>query len=769
MKKLFALVLVLLLLLLCGCSKGYSKYFSEPVDFEYLNGGKELSDLEFYVNIDKEVFEYEPITISVSETFLLKDILDDYEFEYIVPGEPDNKKGKCKYVFESTLTDNPISGTEVFYLDLGENLVSAGVTEIGIYENAVYIFIDVEPCGNPEDFSAEEFDFGPNYLFFTSYDEELVARISELCEKIEERVPASVELSEEEFYAYAKKKLGYTDEQLDKAILAGLPQTLILRPESHGSISSWRVTSDGKYEVGLFWWGAEFKIPYNDGTKDYYFESTFFLPYLKDHENGTFRFIPEFEFDQKEYDYHLIGNECVSFKNGNGIRIYNLTDVSEPSAEIKTEENGERTRVLSSFSYGENLYIFKISQNNLDSYYYDSPLDYTDFYEIDVIGKDGKIVKTINTYVPWKRAYANGGPFDPKDVTTSFQEEGVFKFDIHGNYYEFDTKTETMTQLLPDDVEIFYEKDKNGKFALTKNGKAITEYIYDSISIEKTETYTDSDFKQNKIIYYAVCVFIDGTEKYLAHTDGYPEEPYYEELPNAKVDIYFEDGTLFNEKSLQSFSLYTLIPNYEYYGGYIAEKFTYRLSGYCDGVYYEYEKYEGEEDVFVKTETAENTVNEYGFTIAEYLHPFFGKRYGITDPDGKVILEPIYLRVQMPFEDRILVNVGRYYDYVAGELGKQFIIDTSKKMIAMQYDRIDFYFDKDGSYIGVAYTDERNMSYGEVRYWFIDKDGNKLGKIEKTNEGYILVKVDFESGKIIGIVDGNSVCEYEIGDYIQKP
>ncbi len=767
MKKLF--VLILALIMLSGCSKGYSKFFPEPVDFEYLNGGKELSKFEFHVNKDKEVFKYEPIKVSVSETLSLKEILKDYKFEYVVPGENDGKNGRSKYGFRSTFTDNPVSGTEVFYLGFDENMVSAGVTEIGVYEYAVYLFIDIEPCENPEDFSAEEFDFGPNFLYFACYDEELVARMTELCENIEKRVPTSVELSEEDFYSYAKKTLGYTDEQLDMAILSGLPKTLILRPESHGACTNWRVSGNRKYEMGLFWWGSEFKIPYNDGTKDYYFESTLFLPYLKDLENGTFRFIPEFEYDNDEYNYSVLGEESVYFWNDEGIRVYNLSDVSEPSAEIKTKtEKGER-KVLSTFDYGENLYVFKILRNNVDSFwYYESPLDYTSFYEIDVIDKDGSFLKTINTYVPWKQAYSGGGTFVPEIVETSVSEKDIIKIYIHGNGYKFDPKTETMTQILPKEVEIFYEKDENGKFALTKNGKPITEYVYDSISIEKIETYSDGELRQRKDVYYAVCVFVDGTENFLTHTEEYPGEPYFEEKPNAKADIYFSDGTLFNEKPLQSFDFYTLIPNFEYFGGFTTEKFTYRLSGYGDGVYYEYERFEGEE-IFVTTKTPENSVNEFGFTVTECFHPFFGERYGINDTDGNIILEPVYLRVTMPFKDRILVNVGRYYDYVEGELGRQFIIDPSGNMVCDEYDRINFYFDKDGSYIGIAYSDQRNMSYGSIRYWFIDKDGNKISEIEKPDDLYVHFRVDFESGKITGIINSENVCEYKIEDYIQKP
>lgn len=764
MKKL--LVLFFLLLALSGCSKGYSKFFPEPVDFEYLNGGKEILEFEFYVNKDKDVFEYEPIMISISETFSLKEILKDYKFEYVVPGKEKIKIGKSNFGFASPLIDAPVPGTEVFYLGLGENKVTAGVTEIGVYENGVYLFIDIESCENPEDFSKEEFDLGPNFLYFACYDEELVARMTELCEKIEKRVPTSVELSEEDFYSYAKKTLGYTDEQLDMAILSGLPKTLILRPESHGACTDWRVSGNRKYEMGLFWWGSEFKIPYNDGTKDYSFESTLFLPYLKDLEKGTFRFIPEFEYDNVEYNYRVIGEESVYFWNNEGIRVYNFSDVSKPSAEIKTKE-GEG-KILSTFDYGENLYVFKISHRKTDSLFLENPLDYVSFYEIDVIDKDGNFLKTINTYVPWKQAYSGGGTFVPEIAETSVNDKDIIKFFIQGNSYNFDPKTETVTQILPKEVQIFYEKDENGKFALTKNGKPITEFIYDSISIEKIETHSDSELKHKKDVYYAVCVFVDGTENFLNHKEEYPKEPYFEERPNAKADIYFDDGTRFNEKPLQSFDFYTLIPNFEYFGGFTTEKFTYCLSGYGDGVYYEYEKCEGEE-IFATAKMPENSVSEFGFTVTERFHPFFGERYGINDPDGNVILEPVYLRVEMPFKDRILVNVGRYYDYVEGELGKQFIIDPSGNMICDEYDRINFYFDKDGSYIGIAYTNRRNMSYGDISYWFIDKDGNKLSKIEKPDELYVHFKVDFESGKITGIIDSENVCEYKIEDYIQRP
>lgn len=765
MKKLFVLILVLLML--SGCSKGYSKYFPEPVDFEYLNNGKEMLDMVFLGETEDNI-TYGEVNLSFSENRLLEGLLSEYEFEHVIPGKTDGKNGDHKYGFKSTLTDNPVPGTKAFYLGLGENLVSAGVTEIGVYENGVYLFIDVEPCENPEDFSSEEFDFGPNFLFFASYDKELIDKLDALYEKVMQRAPMSVELSDEEFVAYAKEIWGYTDEQLELCFEANVPKTRILRPFAGEYFSSYvDSTVDGKYSLGLFGYGAAYRLK----GEQVWEEDLLYIPYLTDTEiGGKTYFIPEVEFKEEDYNFGFIDNERFFFLTEDSLKIYSAEPL-EVIHEVNLKKD-EKTVVFSAFSVKENerIYVFKAEDYEFFNDSFGDPDDYSKYYKIDVFEKDGSFVKTIETGVPIKSYYkGKNGLASPKQYGgTTAGKENILYFDIYYESFCFDYLTEEFKRDVPENVKISAKKGESGKYYLEKDGKAISFEIYDSINIEKSIYYEN---EKQKTAYYAVCAFEDGTDMRLFRNSENPRKPHLLEVPNIRFDIYLEDGTLINEKPVQNFSFYACGDG-EFWN---TEPNTLNLRGYSDNCQYHYVKpTDGTGEFKLTVEKAEDKINEYGFTITEKYYPGFygrnGKIYGVKNPSGKVIAETVYLNVEMPFEDRIILKTGDDWDYTAGETGYPIIIDTEGKVLSDEFDNLWFEFSDDGRYIGIAlkmiYKEDGNWTRF---FWIIDKDGNKLFEIKMETENYLYIsKIDFENEKLTISSDYENYYEYEIGDYIQN-
>lgn len=127
-------------------------------------------------------------------------------------------------------------------------------------------------------------------------------------------------------------------------------------------------------------------------------------------------------------------------------------------------------------------------------------------------------------------------------------------------------------------------------------------------------------------------------------------------------------------------------------------------------------------------------LNGFGLTVQywEAFYPYtWGK--GLNNPDGSVFLEPIYQRIEAPFEDRILAMYGVVYQAV--ETIATDIIDIEGNVLSNCFNAVDYYFLDDGSYIGVGRyygkelicRDENGNEY-EKGNWFIDKDGNKISE-----------------------------------------
>ncbi len=111
--------------------------------------------------------------------------------------------------------------------------------------------------------------------------------------------------------------------------------------------------------------------------------------------------------------------------------------------------------------------------------------------------------------------------------------------------------------------------------------------------------------------------------------------------------------------------------------------------------------------------------------------------FGLSYPDGSILAEPIYQKVEAPFDDRFILMYG--FVPQAVETMACEIIDLEGNVICGEYNHIYFYTLDDGSYIGIGECagdilggevicrDENGNIY-EKGAWFIDKDGNKISE-----------------------------------------
>ena len=158
-----------------------------------------------------------------------------------------------------------------------------------------------------------------------------------------------------------------------------------------------------------------------------------------------------------------------------------------------------------------------------------------------------------------------------------------------------------------------------------------------------------------------------------------------------------------------------------------------------------------------------------GFEVAEYSWGAENaeRGRGLLNSDGSVFVEPIFYRIEAPFDDRIRLYYGVYpidIDMMATE-----IIDLEGNVICDEYNAIYFYFIEDGSYIGVGYNSsnnevkcrDKNGELYEEGYWLVDKDGNKIstkyGSAETQRVTFMGDILSPEEIFIIKTIDGETI------------
>lgn len=147
-------------------------------------------------------------------------------------------------------------------------------------------------------------------------------------------------------------------------------------------------------------------------------------------------------------------------------------------------------------------------------------------------------------------------------------------------------------------------------------------------------------------------------------------------------------------------------------------------------------EYKQENGYTLKLHKKGGPTGEYlnGFEITEYYYEeVYMHGRGLNNPDGSVFIEPIFLRIEAPFEDRFMLLYGTSPQAI--ECTGTEIIDLEGNLICDNYSYVHYYHLDDGSYIGVAHCmqgevmcrDENGKLY-EEGCWLVDKNGNKVSE-----------------------------------------
>ena len=191
--------------------------------------------------------------------------------------------------------------------------------------------------------------------------------------------------------------------------------------------------------------------------------------------------------------------------------------------------------------------------------------------------------------------------------------------------------------------------------------------------------------------------------------------------------------------------------------------------------------YDAEKDFELISVSESGPTGEFlnGFEVTkQYWEAFYpytlGK--GLNNPDGSVFLEPIYQRIEAPFDDRILAMYGVVSQAV--ECFATDIIDLEGNVLSDCFNTVEYYFLDDGSYIGVGRywggelicRDKDGNEY-EKGNWFIDKDGNKISEnFSELSVDYSGYSESFELGTSVRVTtSGGENKILPIDTYAVKP
>ncbi|MGN0628000.1 MAG: hypothetical protein ACI4IT_08640 [Oscillospiraceae bacterium] len=196
------------------------------------------------------------------------------------------------------------------------------------------------------------------------------------------------------------------------------------------------------------------------------------------------------------------------------------------------------------------------------------------------------------------------------------------------------------------------------------------------------------------------------------------------------------------------------------------------------GSYYEYVRNENGWELVKKSPCGETGFEFFGYKEIQY-HWNIGKvGYGLIDAEGSTVFEPIYARVRMFFEDRVIIYEGSPYDFQTGESICNLITLDGEKLA--KFANIDYTFFEDGSYVGIANATERagnfapgdSVSYGN---YFIDKDGNIISELfinlnfRKEGDKFDKTNPDGPNDIFTAVTERGETVTLSVSDYICEP
>ncbi len=235
-------------------------------------------------------------------------------------------------------------------------------------------------------------------------------------------------------------------------------------------------------------------------------------------------------------------------------------------------------------------------------------------------------------------------------------------------------------------------------------------------SIEDIDTSAYDEVKDLGFMY--VLKKTEDTREYLIWES---EAFFLGEEPNEQYWYLSKNGEFLNEEPFQKF----VFP----FEGNPGEWWVY---GIRDGVLYPFYIYEGTGDFTIEEPWGPKPQEFFGYSVYEYYWSYHSPFYGINAPDGSSFAAPVYSRIQVPFEDRIVLSFGN--QQILG-LWVTEIQTPEKEILSDCFNYINFNVYEDGSYFGIAFCggngiDGHTQTYDKEGnpmpdgWWFIDKDGN---------------------------------------------
>lgn len=236
------------------------------------------------------------------------------------------------------------------------------------------------------------------------------------------------------------------------------------------------------------------------------------------------------------------------------------------------------------------------------------------------------------------------------------------------------------------------------------------------------------------------------------------------DVDNTLYSLFYKNGEPVFDMAVEDYYFYEIeneTDECEYYINVCksGKLFIYKLT---DEKYELFEKYAPEEKEI------------FGYTVFNYYWTTGKMSYGVKY-ENTIIIEPIYSRVILPFEDRAILWEG---SVDGGGESRNTLVNLSGEKCC-EYNTIWFYNFDDGSYIGIA------ISYGEKAYtkcydengderwsgfWFIDKDGNRISPrfeqiwVNRSASGSIESPDDI----ITATDEKGNLLEFTARDYICK-
>ncbi|MBQ4643330.1 MAG: hypothetical protein IJB66_03795 [Oscillospiraceae bacterium] len=198
--------------------------------------------------------------------------------------------------------------------------------------------------------------------------------------------------------------------------------------------------------------------------------------------------------------------------------------------------------------------------------------------------------------------------------------------------------------------------------------------------------------------------------------------------------------------------------------------------GIRDGILYPFYINENNGEVTAEEPWGPEPQEFFGYSVYKYYWSYHSPFYGVTAPDGNEFAKPIYSRVKIPFEDRILLFSGN--PQITGLQLCQ-ILNPEKEVLSESFNYANFSVFDDGSYFGIAFcggngvdghrqTYDKNGNPMPDGYWFIDKDGNIVS--ERYESIFVNEEWNFDSESkddmIIAVTAGGERISFPVRDIL---